>query len=188
MEAQTLVIEGRDVRLTHLDRPLYPSGFTKADVIGYYARMGRAVLPRVAGPPLTLRRFHAGTTAPSRFEKCCPDNRPAWVRTAVVERTSRDEPLPFCLICDLPSLLWSANLTNIELHPMLAVAPHVDCPTVVAFDLDPGPGAGLLDCRAVALLLRDTLTGVGLESRIERFTCDGDPFADVLTIQQTLPD
>jgi bifunctional non-homologous end joining protein LigD len=167
MQAQTLTVDGRDVRLTHLDRPLYPSGFTKADVVTYYARIAPAIRTHVAGRPLTLRRFHAGTTGPSRFEKCCPDNRPPWVRTAVVERRTRDEPLPFCVVDDLPSLLWSANLTNLELHPMLAVAPDVDRPTVAAFDLDPGPGAGLLDARAVALLLRDTLAGVGLESRVK---------------------
>ena len=72
--------------------------------------------------------------------------------------------MPFCVVDDLPSLMWSANLANLELHPMLARTPELDRPTAVAFDLDPGAPAGLLDTAEVALVLHDVLAGVGLES------------------------
>lgn len=153
------------MRLTHLDRVLYPSvGFTKGQVVDYYVRVAPAILPHLAGRPLTLRRFPRGVEGRARYEKCCPEHRPPWVRVAEVWSERRREILPFCVIDDLPSLIWAANLANLELHPMLAVAPDVDCPTVVAFDLDPGPPAGVMEAVDVALLLRDVLAGVGLRS------------------------
>jgi bifunctional non-homologous end joining protein LigD len=89
------------------------------------------------------------------------------VRVAQVWSTGRGEALPFCLVDDLPSLVWSANLANLELHPMLARAEAVERPTVVAFDLDPGPPAGLLEAARVALLVRTALDGVGMRSWVK---------------------
>jgi bifunctional non-homologous end joining protein LigD len=157
-------LDGRRVRLTNLDKPMYPAaGWTKAHVVDYYVRVAEALLPHVARRPLTLRRFPDGVGGPSRFEKCCPDHRPSWIGVARVWSRRRGE-LPFCLLDDLPSLVWSANLANLELHPMLARAEAVDRPTVVAFDLDPGPPAGLLEAARVALLVRTALEGVGLRA------------------------
>jgi bifunctional non-homologous end joining protein LigD len=156
-------LDGRTVRLTNLDKLMYPAaGWTKAHVIDYYVRVAAALLPHVARRPLTLRPFPHGVHGPSRFKKCCPDNRPPWVHVAPVWSSGRGEHLEFCVIDDLPSLVWSANYANLELHPALARAEALDHPTVVAFDLDPGPPAGLLEAARVALLVRTALEGVGL--------------------------
>jgi bifunctional non-homologous end joining protein LigD len=158
-------LEGRTLTLTSLDRVVYPeAGFTKAEVVDYYVRVAPAILPHLRGRPLTLRRFPAGVGGPSRYQKCCPDRRPEWLSVAYVWLASHGAEKPFCVVDDLPSLVWSANQGNLELHPMLARAPDVDTPTAVAFDLDPGPPAGLLEAASVALLLRDVLAGVGLRS------------------------
>ncbi len=163
--AAELELEGRVLRLSNLDRVLYPAtGMTKGMVLDYYARIGPTLLPHLAGRPVTLRRFPGGVQGRSRYEKCCPEGRPPWVRVAPVWSERRGESLPFCLLDDLPSLVWAANLANLELHPMLAVTPDLERPTVLAFDLDPGPPAGLLECAELALILRDTLHGVGLRS------------------------
>jgi bifunctional non-homologous end joining protein LigD len=156
-------LDGRRVRLTNLDKLMYPAvGWTKAHVIDYYVRVAEALLPHVVRRPLTLRPFPHGVDGPSRFQKCCPDNRPPWVHVARVWSSGRGEDLEFCLVDDLPSLVWSANHANLELHPMLARAEALDRPTVVAFDLDPGPPAALLEAARVALLVRTALEGVGL--------------------------
>jgi bifunctional non-homologous end joining protein LigD len=161
-------LEGRTVSLTHLDRVLFPdAGVTKADVVDYYVRVADAILPHLRGRPLTLRRFPRGVDGPSRFQKCCPDRRPEWLSVADVWLASHRAEKPFCVLDDLPSLVWSANQSNLELHPMLSRTPALDTPTVVAFDLDPGPPAGLLEAASVALLLRDVLAGVGLRSWVK---------------------
>jgi bifunctional non-homologous end joining protein LigD len=169
MAASTVVaVEGRELALTNLDKVLYPAtGFTKGQVIDYYARVAAAMLPHLRGRPLTLRRFPDGVDGPSRFQKCCPERRPDWFPVARVERVRGGEPMEFCLAEDRASLLWLANQANLEFHPMLAVASAVDRPTVVAFDLDPGPPAGLLECLDVALLVRGMLAGVGLDSHVK---------------------
>lgn len=161
-------LEGRAVRLTHLDRVMFPqTGFTKAQVVDYYVRVAGALVPHVRGRPLTLRRFPNGVGGTSRFQKCCPDRRPEWLSVAYVWLSSYGTEKPFCLVDDLPSLVWSANQNNLELHPMLARSPALDEPTVVAFDLDPGPPAGLMEAAEVALLLRRVLEGVGLRSWVK---------------------
>jgi bifunctional non-homologous end joining protein LigD len=158
-------LEGRTLRLTHLDRVMFPAtGFTKAQVVDYYVRVAPALLPHVRRRPLTLRRFPTGAGGTSRYQKCCPDHRPEWLPVEYVWLASHKAEKPFCVVDDLPSLVWSANQNNLELHPMLARAPALDEPTAVAFDLDPGPPAGLMEAREVALLLRDVLAGVGLRS------------------------
>ena len=163
-----VAVEGRRVRLTHLEKVLYPqTGFTKAEAVDYYAAVAGALLPHLAGRPLTLRRYLHGVGGPSRFEKCCPDHRPDWLHVVRIPRKGGGQDIPFCAIDDLPSLMWSVNALNLELHPMLSAEPELDRPTAVAFDLDPGPPAGLAECREVALLLRTVLDAAGLRSHVK---------------------
>ena len=137
---------------------LYPAvGFTKGQVIDYYTRVAPAVLPHLRGRPLTLKRYPNGVEAPHFYEKNCPSHRPDWVRTAHVGG------IDYCLCADLPTLVWAANLADLELHPSLSLAERIERPTAMAFDLDPGEPAGVLECREVALLLRDALGRLGLD-------------------------
>jgi bifunctional non-homologous end joining protein LigD len=156
-------IEGRRLRLSNLDKVLYPeAGFTKAQVVDYYARIGPVMLGHLAGRAVTLVRWPDGVDGPSFFEKRCPPHRPEWVRTARV-----DEDLTQCVLDDLPSLVWVANLAALELHTLQARAADPDRPTSMVFDLDPGAPADLVDCCRVGLELRGVLEELGLESVVK---------------------
>jgi bifunctional non-homologous end joining protein LigD len=149
-------VDGRELKLTNLDKVLYPkAGFSKGEVVDYYAKIAPALVPHLRGRPLTLRRFPEGVddSDAAFFEKRCPKHRPEWVKTAPVE--VENDTIDFCLCEDLPTLVWMAQLAAIELHPSLSLATELDRPTVLAFDLDPGPPADVLDCCRVALRLRD---------------------------------
>ena len=155
-------VEGRRLKLSNLDKVLFPqTGFTKGQVIDYYTRVAPTVLPHLRGRALTLKRYPNGVEGHFFYEKQKPSHAPEWVRTKTIE--AGDRMIDFVLCDDLATLVWLANLADLELHPSLALAQDPDRPTVIAFDLDPGPPAGLAECRQVALLLRDTLAHVGLE-------------------------
>jgi bifunctional non-homologous end joining protein LigD len=142
---------------------MYPAvGFTKGQVIDYYTRVAPALLPHLRDRPLTLKRYPNGVEGGYFYEKQCPSHRPDWVRSEAIEMSSKT--IDFCVCDDLPTLVWLANLADLELHPSLSLVDDVDRPTVMAFDLDPGPPAALAECCEVALLLRDTLSRLGLES------------------------
>jgi bifunctional non-homologous end joining protein LigD len=152
-------VEGRRLSLSNLDKVLYPqAGFTKGQVIDYYTRIAPALLPHLRDRPLTLKRYPNGVDGEYFYEKNCPSHRPGWVRTERVEK------IGYCVCDDLPTLVWLANLADLELHPSLSLHDPITRPTVMAFDLDPGSGAGLAECCEVAFLLRDTLSALGLES------------------------
>ncbi len=156
-------VEGHTLSLSNLDRVLYPQpGFTKGQVIDYYTRVAPVLLPHLSGRPLTMKRYPNGVEGQYFYEKQCPSHRPEWVRTAPVP-TGR-KTIEFCLCEDLPTLVWMANLADLELHPSLSRADHIERPTVMAFDLDPGEPAGLDECCEVALVLREALRRIGLES------------------------
>jgi bifunctional non-homologous end joining protein LigD len=155
-------VEGHELSLSNLDKVMYPAtGFTKGHVIDYYTRVAPALLPHLRDRPLTLKRYPNGVDGGHFYEKQCPSHRPDWVRSEPVELSSKT--IDFCICDDLPTLVWLANLADLELHPSLSKVPAVDCPTIMAFDLDPGTGTGLAECCEVALLLRDALDRLGLE-------------------------
>ena len=157
-DGQTIEVEGRQLRVSNLDKPLFPSGFTKAQVIDYYARVAPVMLPHLVGRPLTLKRYPNGTDASFFYEKNCPGHRPEWVRTiSIPSRRGSDKLINYCMAGDLPTVVWLANLATIELHPLLAREPDVERPTVLVFDLDPGPPADIRQCAVVACLVRDLL-------------------------------
>lgn len=159
-------VDGRELTLTNLDKVLYPkAGFTKGEVVDYYAKVAPAMLPHLAGRPLTLRRFPEGVDDldAAFFEKRCPKHRPEWVKTATVLAGPRAGDIDFCVCADLPTLVWMAQLAAIELHPSLSLAKAPDRPTVLAFDLDPGPPADVLDCCRVGLRLRELFAHFGIE-------------------------
>jgi bifunctional non-homologous end joining protein LigD len=158
-------IEGRRLSLSNLDKILYPkAGFTKGQVIDYYTRVAPAVLPHLRGRPLTLKRYPNGVEGQYFYEKNCPRHRPDWVATAAVYSRQNKRDIDFCLCEDLPTLVWLANLADLELHTSLALAKDVKAPTVVAFDLDPGPPATIVECAEVALHLREVFEQLGLQA------------------------
>jgi bifunctional non-homologous end joining protein LigD len=157
-------VDGRALRLTNLDKVLYPeTGFAKRQVIDYYARAASALLPHLQGRPLTLKRYPDGVGGKHFFEKKCPSHRPDWIETAAVPSERKGE-VRFCVIGDLPGLVWLGNLADLELHPGLARVEDLERPTALAFDLDPGPGTDLLDCCEVGLLIAGMLEQLGLRS------------------------
>jgi len=157
-------MDGRTVRLTSLGKLIYPqAGYTKAAVLSYYARIGPTLLPHLRGRAMTLKRYPEGVEGPHFYDKHCA-GRPDWLPTAPMWSDRKGEEIHFCRIEDTAALMWSVNRGNLEMHPLLSVAPDFDTPTTLAFDLDPGEPAGLLDAAEIALLLRDMLAGVGLRS------------------------
>src|SRR5437773_1746354 len=115
MQAPALAIDGRTLAVSNLEKVLYPSGFTKAQVIDYYARISAALLPHLKNRPITFKRYPNGTQAPFFFEKQCASHRPKWVRTASVWSKERNANMEYCLVNDLATLLWAANLAALEL-------------------------------------------------------------------------
>ena len=156
-------LDGRDLKLSNLDKVLYPqTGFSKAQVIDYYLRVGPWLLPHLHDRALTLKRYPDGVDKPFFYEKNCPKHRPEWFQTAAVARERGSGSIDYCVVDDLPSLVWVANLASIELHTSLSLAQAHDRPTSVVFDLDPGAPAGLLECCEVALVIRGLFENLGV--------------------------
>src|ERR671917_284624 len=121
-------VEGRTLSLSNLDKVLYPeAGFTKGHVIDYYSRIAPALLPHVRGRPLTLKRYPNGVDGGHFYEKQCPSHRPDWVQTAAIP--TGEKTIDFCLVNDLATLVWTANLADLELHPSLSLAERIERPT-----------------------------------------------------------
>ncbi|UJA19302.1 DNA ligase D [Thermoleophilia bacterium SCSIO 60948] len=161
-------VDGRELKLTNTGKVLYPAaGFTKGDVIDYYARIAPVLLPHLEGRPLTLKRYPNGVDAPHFYEKQCPRHRPDWMRTIDYDSGSRGETITFCEVAEPAALVWTSNLADLELHVSLARGEAMERPTTMVLDLDPGPGTGLAECCDVALDLRELLDGLGLASIIK---------------------
>lgn len=165
----TTEVEGRQLRLSNLNKVLYPEpGFTKSEVIDYYARIAPVLLPYVHRRPLTFKRYPDGVDGESFFEKNAPSHTPEWVPTARLSSPSSTkgrETIEYALLSDLPALVWAANLATLELHvPMWRVSKDGkrQPPDTLVFDLDPGAPADIVACCRVAFLLRDTLAADGL--------------------------
>src|SRR5688572_14073715 len=163
-ERVTVDILGREVQLKHLDKVLFPaSGFTKAHLINYYARIAPYLLPHLKQRPLTMKMYQQGVRGKAEYIKNAPSFTPKWIKTFPVPHRHRAGAVRYLLINDLPSLTWVSNMNNIELHAVLAKAPKLDRPTMMVLDLDPGEPAGTRECAQVALLLKEMLERVGLQ-------------------------
>jgi len=158
-------VDGRHIKLSNVDKVLYPkAGFTKGQVIDYYVRVAPVLLPHLADRALTLKRYPNGVDGMHFYEKNCPSYRPAWMKTARVWSEGNNRYMEYCVVADLPSLVWLANLADLELHTSLSRAPEIQRPTVIAFDLDPGPPATIVQCCQVGLWIRDLFEQFGLEA------------------------
>ncbi len=158
-------IQGRHLKLTNLEKILYPAaGFTKGQVIDYYARIAPVMVPHLAGRPLTLKRYPNGVDDEYFFEKNATKHRPDWVQTTPVWSEGNHRTIYYLLADDLPTVVWIANLAGIELHPSLSLGKDVTKPTMMVFDLDPGPPADIVLCCQVGLWLREIFEHFGLKS------------------------
>jgi bifunctional non-homologous end joining protein LigD len=160
-----LKVAGRSLTVSNLEKVLYPAAnFTKAKVIDYYIRIAPVLLPHLKDRPITLKRYPDGVDGFFFYEKQCPSHRPAWVKTTKVPSSGERKHIDYCVMNDLPALVWAANLADLELHTFLHRARALKRPTALAFDLDPGPPADIVQCCAVALWLREILDQLGLQS------------------------
>jgi len=158
-------IQGRHLKLSNLQKVMYPAtGFTKQQVIDYYARIAPAILPHLNGRALTRKRYPDGVDGEPFFEKNAPQYRPEWIKTTPIWSEGNRRTVHYVLANDLPTLIWLANLAALELHPSLALAEDIKCPTEMVFDLDPGPPANMVQCCQVGLWLRDIFEHFGLQS------------------------
>jgi bifunctional non-homologous end joining protein LigD len=149
-------VEGRHLKLTNLDKQLYPDGFTKGQVIDYYSRIAPVLLPHLADRALTRVRCPDGVDGETFFEKNTPRGTPEWVRT------ERLGGVTYPVVEELAGLVWLANLAALELHTHQWRVGS-DVPDQLVVDLDPGPPASVVECCQVALLVREHLEAVGLE-------------------------
>jgi bifunctional non-homologous end joining protein LigD len=161
-KSESLVeIGGRELKLTNLQKVMYPDvGFTKGEVVNYYVRISRFMLPHLKNRPVTLKRYPGGVRDEFFYEKNCPVHRPPWVTTSGMPTPSK--VLNLCVVQDLPGLVWIANLASLEVHTYLSTIRNFERPSFVAFDLDPGPPANVLDAFRVGVRLRDLLAELGL--------------------------
>jgi bifunctional non-homologous end joining protein LigD len=158
----------RNVPVGNLQKVFYPkSGFTKGQVIDYYKEIAPALLPHLKDRPLTLKRYPNGVEGPFFYERRCPDYRPKWMGTATLHSSQHNGPIDYCVINNLASLIWVANLADLELHTFLSRKPRLPSPTTMVFDLDPGAPATVLQCAEVALWLRKAFEQLKLESFVK---------------------
>jgi len=161
----TIEVQGKQLKLSNLEKVLYPAaGFTKQQIIDYYVRIAPAILPHLAGRALTRKRYPNGVDEEYFYEKNAPQYRPDWVKTAPIWSGSNRRTVQYILADDLPTLVWLANLAAIELHPSLALASDITCPTMMVFDLDPGPPANIVQCCEVGQWLQEIFEHFGLQS------------------------
>ena len=158
-------VAGKKLKVSNLSKVLYPEvGFTKAQVIDYYIRIAPVLLPHLKRRPITLKRYPDGVDRFFFYEKRCPSHRPSWVKTTTVLGSSEEKRIDYCMMEDLPALVWAANLADLELHTFLHRAPAMTRPTTIAFDLDPGPPADIVLCCQVGLWLKNILKNIHLDS------------------------
>lgn len=160
-ESVEIEVGGRRLALTNLDKVLYPSGFTKAQVIDYMARIAPVALPHLTGRALTFKRFPDGTATAGFFEKRCPGHRPPWIEVALGPG-NRAGGIEYCRLDEVAAMVWAANMAAIEIHAPMALAADLATPRALVFDFDPGAPAAIRECCQVAVAAREVLDAVGL--------------------------
>jgi bifunctional non-homologous end joining protein LigD len=158
-----LEIGGLKLEVSNLEKVFYPrTGFTKGQVIDYYIKISPQLLPHLKNRPISLKRYPNGVEGFFFYEKQCPPHHPDWVKTTDVPRKD-GSVINYCVMNDLPALVWAANLADLELHTFLHRAPAIDRPLAVAFDLDPGPPADIVQCCQVGLWLKEMFADLKLQ-------------------------
>jgi len=155
----------RTLKLSNLEKVYWPEvGFTKAQMIDYYTRIAPVLLPHLRNRPLTLKRYPDGVDGQMFYEKNCPKHRPPWVGTAKIWSGGNNRYMDYCMVQDLPTMVWVAQLGTIELHTSLSTYPKVSQPRALVFDLDPGPPATIVECCQVGMSVREWFQEHGLQT------------------------
>lgn len=165
MKAKSILKVGnREVTVSNLEKVFYPkTGFTKGQVIDYYIRIAPVMLPHIQGRPVSLKRYPDGVEGMYFYEKQCPSHAPRWLKKTRVGKSDGGH-IDYCTINDLPSLVWAANMANLEVHTFQHRGRALQRPTNLVFDLDPGPPADIIQCAKVALRLKKIFDALGLQS------------------------
>jgi bifunctional non-homologous end joining protein LigD len=165
MATRELEVSGRHLAIRNLDRIVFPrTGTTKGELLAYYVSIGEVMLPHLRERLLHMHRYPEGVDGPRFWQKGCPEHRPEWMPIAPVWSRDKGETIDYCVVNELASLLWAVNIGSIELHTSLHLRDALHRPTVIAFDLDPGPGTSILHCCEVALRVRELFAGMGLDA------------------------
>jgi len=159
---------GKELTISNPDKVMYSDNrFTKSQVIEFYASIAPYVLPHIKERPITMKRFPNGVGGAHFYEKDAPSFTPSWIKKFAIPRTGENSMIHYILLNDLPSLVWSANMANLEIHPFLAKAPQIERPTMLVFDLDPGEGADILSACEAAFHVKDVLDRLNLKSFVK---------------------
>jgi len=159
---------GKELTISNPDKVMYSDNrFTKSQVIEFYASIAPYVLPHIKERPITMKRFPNGVGGTHFYEKDAPSFTPSWIKKFAIPRTGETSMIRYILLNDLPSLVWSANMANLEIHPFLAKAPQIERPTMLVFDLDPGEGADILSACEAAFHVKDVLDRLNLKSFVK---------------------
>jgi len=160
----TVEVDGRTLKLTNLEKVLYPEpGFSKASVIDYYVRIAPVLLDHIGDRGITMRRFPDGIDGESFYNKRCPAWRPEWLN-AVRGPGESDGVIDYCQLDEIASIAWAANLAALEIHAPMARSADIDAPTMLVYDLDPGEGTGMAECCQIAQSLIEVLDAVDLRA------------------------
>lgn len=167
-DERDVVAGGHRIRLKHLEKVMYPqTGFTKAAMLDYYARISPVMLPHIRDRAVTLKRYPHGSEDISFFEKACPKYRPDWINTVGRWHETAGRTTEYCLVNSMPALVWLVNQATIEFHVPLAMKKTMQRPRVMVYDLDPGEGSDVIDCAEVAVIVRERLAQDKLKSWIK---------------------
>jgi bifunctional non-homologous end joining protein LigD len=159
---------GKELTISNPDKVMYSDNrFTKSQVIEFYASIAPYVLPHIKERPITMKRFPNGVGGAHFYEKDAPSFTPSWIKKFAIPRTGETSMIRYILLNDLPSLVWSANMANLEIHPFLAKAPQIERPTMLVFDLDPGEGADIFSACEAAFHVKDVLDRLNLKSFVK---------------------
>ena len=169
----------RVLRLSNLDKPFWPEeGITKGDLLTYYRDVASVVVPHIRDRPFTMRRYPDGWQGKFFFQKDKPAGMPEWIQTVNIEVSTRETPrrrrrIDAPLVNDELSLLWMVNMASIDLNTWYSRVDKLDRPDFVLFNLDPSPDVGFKETVQVALLVKEALDALGLESFCKTSGADG---------------
>lgn len=161
MKESSIVLNNREIKLTNLDKVMWPEGLTKAHLIKYYSEIAPYILPYLYNRPVVLKRYPHGLQGEPFYQKDCPAYAPPWIKRYPVEHT--EKVVNYILCNDLATLLWMVNQSSIEIHAWLARIEGLESPDLAVMDLDPTAGATFADVLEVAVLFRETLKQFGLQ-------------------------